>query len=159
MLLLDIGGVLTNMGGGKRYGYDALTPGALAYLSLHLHRWGPSSLCVVSRTNHGNSKRTSCWGWRVLEDIVFLTFSVFHLQASSSVLGQWTRVVGQTSSRLHMLWMITHSVLIRVSTSRGRSVSCLELANHPRSRAPPASGSWWFTWAFLRRSTVLQCSW
>ena len=69
-LLLDIGGVLTSMHNtGKRYAFDALVPGALAYLTLHVRRWGTETLCICSRINGGEARRQTCWGWRVLEDV------------------------------------------------------------------------------------------
>ena len=57
----------------KNFGFEALISGALAFVCLFVWCFGPKSLVVVSRTEKGNSARTSCWGYKVLVEIGFFT--------------------------------------------------------------------------------------
>ena len=70
VLGLDCGGVMTIEGGARREGFEAMTCECLAYLSLHVHRWGPRSLCVVSRTKKTDSPETH-WVYKTLDSVGF----------------------------------------------------------------------------------------
>ena len=72
IVMLDVGGVLTVHGprnGPKKFGFEALTPGALAFVSLMSARWGPQSMCIVSRVDTGLSTPEHTWVYRTLDAV------------------------------------------------------------------------------------------
>lgn len=67
--MLDIGDVLADKGPVKRFYFDAFAPGAFPFLCLAVAKVGADNIYICSRTNQGNSKRETCWGYRWLSNI------------------------------------------------------------------------------------------
>ena len=52
-VLLDVGGVSAPFGDTKRYVFEAIAHGALAFMSVTTLKWGSASLFIVSKVNSG----------------------------------------------------------------------------------------------------------
>ena len=62
----------------KKYGLEALTPGSLGYLALHLITWGPRSLFLISRIDHPRWAKEGggCWGYKVMKEMGLLDMRI-----------------------------------------------------------------------------------